>query len=89
MAELCLQTVFVPELAKDVVVIGQLGRNPVCTYKAVLVVEGEANAWQELGNMSIENANVISGYVALVWAVAWGFRAIRSSISNYESKENE
>lgn len=48
------------------------------------------NAWQELGNMTIQDAQVISAYIAVVWAVAWGFRVLRSAVVNYyESSQNE
>jgi len=49
----------------------------------------QVSAWQELGNMSIENAQVISAYIAAVWAIAWGLRAIRKSISTFESADHE
>lgn len=44
-----------------------------CAY---VVDDGASNAWRELGNMSIENAQVISLYVCGVWAVAWCFKAL-------------
>ena len=50
-----------------------------CAY---LVDDGASNAWRELGNMSIENAQVIGTAVMLVWAVAWGFKAIARAITN-------
>lgn len=48
-----------------------------CAY---VVETGASNAWSELGNMSVQDAQTISVYVGLVWAVAWGFRAVRESI---------
>lgn len=42
---------------------------------------GSTNAWCELGNMSIANAQQISLAVGAVWAVAWGFKVLRKSIS--------
>lgn len=50
-----------------------------CAY---LVDDGASNAWRELGSMSIENAQVISIGVGVVWAIAWGFNAVKRSISN-------
>jgi len=41
---------------------------------------GSTNAWCELGNMSIANSQEIGVYIGLVWAIAWGFRALRKSI---------
>lgn len=52
-----------------------------CAY---VVETGASNAWRELGNMSISDAQVISAYAAGVWAIAWGFRQIRKSIPSYE-----
>lgn len=44
-----------------------------CPY---VVDDGASNAWRELGDMSIENAQVISMAVGLCWATAWGIRAL-------------
>lgn len=55
-----------------------------CPY---VIQDGSSNAWQELGNMSIENASQIGTAMGLVWAIAWGFKAIRRAISVDESKE--
>lgn len=38
------------------------------------------NAWQELGNMSIENAHVIGLSVGLLWAGAYTFRLLARAI---------
>jgi len=59
------------------------------TCRFVVESGASTNAWRELGNMSIENAQVISAYVGLVWAIAWGFKAIASSISQNEGEKNE
>lgn len=55
-----------------------------CAY---VVETGASNAWSELGNMSIQNAELIGAYVGVVWALAFGFKAIRKSISVNEEKE--
>lgn len=52
-----------------------------CQY---MVEDGSSNAWRELGNMSIQDAELIGGSVAVVWAIAWGFRAIRKAVLDYE-----
>lgn len=57
-----------------------------CAY--VVETRADSNAWRELGNMSIGDAQVISAYVAGVWAIAWGFKAIRKSIPNYEASND-
>jgi len=57
-----------------------------CAY---VVESGASNAWQELGNMSIGDAQVISAYVAGVWAVAWGIKAIRKLLSINEGSRDE
>lgn len=56
-----------------------------CAY---IVEGGSGNNWRELGNMSIANAEQIGVAVGVVWAIAWGFRAIAKSLSNYESSES-
>lgn len=38
--------------------------------------------------MSVQDAELISAYVAFVWAVAWGMRAIRNAISINEEGNN-
>ncbi|HEY0587483.1 MAG TPA: hypothetical protein VGD52_15205 [Pseudoduganella sp.] len=55
-----------------------------CAY---VVETGASNAWSELGNMSIENAELISAAAGCVWAVAFGMKAIRKAISLNEEKE--
>ena len=44
-----------------------------CTY---VVEDGASSGFTALWNMSIENALVISTAIALLWAVAFGFRTI-------------
>lgn len=48
-----------------------------CAY---VVDDGASNAWRELGNMSIENAQVIGTSVMLVWAGAWGIKQVVKAI---------
>lgn len=55
-----------------------------CPY---VVQDGASNAWQELGNMSIENAHVIGMAVGLVWAVAFTFRLLARAI--FDPLQNE
>lgn len=54
-----------------------------CPY---VVEDGASNAWRELGNMSIENASVIGIGVGVVWAVAWGFKALIQAVSIYDTE---
>lgn len=51
-----------------------------CPY---VVEDGASNAWRELGNMSIQDAELIGASVAVVWAIAWGFRAIRKAVLDH------
>lgn len=53
-----------------------------CAY---IIADGSSTAWQELGNMSIENASQIGAAVGVVWAIAWGFRFIARTIRNTDS----
>lgn len=55
-----------------------------CPY---LVEDGTSNAWRELGNMSVADAQVIGASVGVVWAIAWGFKAIRKSISTTPERD--
>jgi len=52
-----------------------------------VVDDGASNAWRELGNMSIENAQVISLGVGAVWAIAYTFRLLIQAVSLSESPE--
>lgn len=58
-----------------------------CSY---VVEDGASNAWRELGNMSLDNAQTISLGVGTLWAMAWGFKAIgrvfRAPESNLENQ---
>lgn len=45
----------------------------------------EFTNWDQLTHMTIEDAEVIGASVAVVWAIAWGFRAIRLAVSDYRS----
>lgn len=53
-----------------------------CAY---VVDDGASNAWRELGNMSIQDAETIGIGVSIVWAIAWGFRAIRTAVHEASS----
>ena len=56
-----------------------------CAY---VIETGAPSAWVELGNMSIENAELIGGCVGGLWALAWSLKAIRKSIPSFESPES-
>lgn len=68
-------------------------------YAARLVRESQAEsgttqtvsypAWNELGSLSIADAQVISGYVGLLWAVVWGIKQIVKSLSIFERNQDE
>lgn len=45
--------------------------------------------WLELGNMSIADAQVISGYVGLLWAAVWGIKQVVKSLSISERNQDE
>lgn len=55
--------------------------NPDLSTCPYVVDDGASNAWRELGNMSIENAQVIGISVGCAWAVAWGFKALVKAVS--------
>ena len=57
-----------------------------CAY---VVETGGVTAWTELGNLSMQNSAQISASVGLVWAIAWGFRAISKSFFNNNGVDNE
>lgn len=57
-----------------------------CPY---VVQDGAMNAWQELGNLSIENAHVIGLSVGAVWAVAFTFRALARFLSSNQNESSE
>lgn len=56
-----------------------------CQY---LVDDGATNAWRELGNLNLKDAQDISVAVGLLWAGAWVFRTIGRAIPS-ESNESE
>jgi hypothetical protein len=45
--------------------------------------------WQELMSLSIADAQVISGYIGLLWASVWGIKQVIKSLSFYERNQDE
>ena len=62
--------------------------NPNLSTCPYLVDDGASNSWRELGNMSSQDALVVSGAVGLFWAGAWAFKNIGRVVS-LSSNENE
>jgi hypothetical protein len=56
-----------------------------CPYT---VEDGSSNGWRELGNMSTDNAMEIGVAVGVVWAIAWGLRAVRMALETDDVKES-
>jgi len=50
-----------------------------CAYVIQSGTEYSAG-WNQLMYMSVDDAQVIGTYIGMVWAIAWGFRAIRMAI---------
>ena len=48
-----------------------------------------AQNWQELGNMSIQDAQVISGAIGLLWAGVWGFKQLARALTVSERDQDE
>jgi hypothetical protein len=46
-------------------------------------------AWNELGSLSIADAQVITGYVGLLWAGVWGVKQIVKMLSSSERNQDE
>jgi hypothetical protein len=46
-------------------------------------------AWNELGSLSIADAQVITGYVGLLWAGVWGIKQIVKMLSSSERNQDE
>lgn len=45
--------------------------------------------WQELGNMSMADAQLISGYIALLWAGMWGAKQVIRALFTNEGVKDE
>lgn len=60
----------------------QVTDTSTCAY---VVDTGGSNAWQELGNMSIGDAQLISSCVGGLWAICWGFKAISKTFLSNEA----
>jgi hypothetical protein len=65
-------------------------------YKSVAAASAAASvqtpsypAWNELGSLSIADAQVITGYVGLLWAGVWGIKQIVKSVSIFERNQDE
>ena len=59
-----------------------------CAY-VVETGSSQPTAWQELGNMSLENASLIGTQVALVWCIAWTFRALASFFASSSERDHD
>lgn len=81
----CARAVLLPDGTYSLALDPAVTDLTTCAY---VVETGSASGWRELGNMSIENAQVIGAYVGLVWAIAWGCRAVSKTLS-YQGTENE
>jgi len=57
-----------------------------CQYQ---VDDGASNAWRELGNMSLSDAQTVTIAVGVMWASAWAFKAIGRAIGPASSHESE
>lgn len=53
-----------------------------CPY---IIEDGSSNAWRELGNLTLDDAAVISTYVGVVWAIAFGMRLILRAMRSDEA----
>lgn len=82
----CAKTVQQPDGTLLLALDPSVTDTSTCAY---VVETGASNAWTELGNMSMENAQEISAYVGLLWAIAWGLRALRNSMSLNEGINDE
>lgn len=82
----CAKTVAQPDGTLLLALDPSVTDTSTCAY---VVETGGSNAWRELGNMSIENAQVISGYVGAVFAAAWIFRQIRNAVLTHEGVSDE
>jgi len=58
-----------------------------CAY---VVETGGETGWLQLSNLDIPGAEVIAAYIAGVWAIAFGFKAVRQFLLTLpESDSNE
>lgn len=57
-----------------------------CPY---VVQDGAMNAWQELGNLSIENAQTVGLMVGAVWATAFAFRVLIRTLAINQNESPE
>lgn len=57
-----------------------------CPY---VVQDGATNAWHELGNLSIENAQSVGLMVGAVWATAFVFRVLIRALALNQNESPE
>ena len=48
----------------------------------VVLQGGDYGNWQQLVNMSVDEASVIGIQIGLVWAIAYGFKLIKKALSD-------
>jgi hypothetical protein len=74
----CVKSVVHPATGTETLALDlSITDTSTCQY---VLESGAANNWRELGNMSIENAQLIGVSVGVVWAVAFGFKLIISAL---------
>lgn len=56
-----------------------------CPY---VVESGGANAWRELGNLTVDGAQQIGSAVGLFLAIAWGFKTLGRVVSSNPESES-
>ena len=58
--------------------------SPTDLAQCQVVIESgaEYNNWQQMLSLSVDDAQVIGTAVLVLWAVAWGFRALRMALNS-------
>jgi hypothetical protein len=56
----------------------------VCAY---VIESGQESVLGSLGTMTTDDALVISGAVALLWALAWGLRQVAHSLFSFSTSK--
>lgn len=57
-----------------------------CAYT---VDDGASTAWQQLGGMSVSDAQTVGLSVGVLWATAWAFKAIARVVTSGVNPESE
>lgn len=60
-----------------------------CAYVLQTPAEYRSSSWDFLGQISVEDSQLIAMHIGIVWAVAWGFKQIINLVRDLNPTERD